>query len=73
MQLRLTCSHCHRPFAMKPIEVEAALEQIHAEGLNYLNVHCPHCGHGNRVSRTQLKRAAPGWKPGAVSAEDRAA
>lgn len=63
MQVR--CSRCHRPFALKKEAVHAALDHLEAEGLSHYNAHCPHCGKTTRVSRLELRRAAPMWKPGA--------
>ncbi len=60
MQIR--CFNCHRPFAMGKEAVHAALDSTTAEGLSHYNVHCPHCGKVNRVSRQELLRAAPDWK-----------
>ena len=60
MQIR--CQHCHRPFGLdKPI-VHAALDQLYSEHQKHYDAHCPHCGKSNKISRSQLKRAAPDWK-----------
>lgn len=61
MQIR--CSHCHRPFALGKEDVHAALDALQAEDLSHFNTHCPHCGRSNRVSRQELQRSAPDWKP----------
>jgi len=61
MQIR--CVHCHKPFALNKDAVHAALDAITAEGLGHYNVHCPHCGRTNRVSRQELQRSAPDWRP----------
>ncbi|MEW6716128.1 MAG: hypothetical protein AB1345_01305 [Chloroflexota bacterium] len=61
MQLR--CTHCHRPFALKRDDAQAALEYITAEDLQHYNAHCPHCGKITRVSRRQLTRAVPARSP----------
>jgi hypothetical protein len=42
--------------------VHAALDQVSSEHLAHYNVHCPHCGKANHVSRIELQRAAPDWK-----------
>jgi transposase-like protein len=60
MQIR--CQHCHRPFGLDKVVVHAALDQMASENLVHYDVHCPHCGKSNHVSRNQLKRAAPDWK-----------
>jgi phage FluMu protein Com len=60
MQIR--CQHCHRPFGLDKEIVNAALDQLASEHLAHYNVHCPHCGKANQVSRAQLQRAAPDWK-----------
>ncbi len=59
MQIR--CQHCHRPFGLAKDAVHAALDQISSENLGHYNVHCPHCGKANQVSRNELQRAAPDW------------
>ena len=61
MQVR--CTHCHKPFALNKDAVHAALDAITAESLGHYNVHCPHCGRTNRVSRRELQRSAPDWRP----------
>jgi hypothetical protein len=61
MQIR--CMNCHRPYAMKKEDTLAALDLLEAEALGHYNSTCPHCGRVNRVSRTELQRAAPDWKP----------
>jgi len=61
MQIR--CYHCHRPFALNKETILAALDLITAENLSHYNAYCPHCRRANRVSRDELHRAAPAWKP----------
>ncbi len=61
MQVR--CRHCNRPYALKRDEAHAALDQIQAEDLKHYNSHCPHCGKLNRLSKRELRRGAPTWKP----------
>jgi hypothetical protein len=60
MQIR--CQNCHRPFGLDKDVVHAALDQLTSENLGHYNVHCPHCGKSNQVSRIELQRAAPDWK-----------
>ncbi len=60
MQIR--CQHCHRPFGLDKDVVHAALDQLASEHLGHYNLHCPHCGKSNQVSRFELQRAAPDWK-----------
>ena len=60
MQIR--CQHCHRPFALDKTDVHAALDQLSSQNLKHYNVHCPHCGKANQVSRIELQRSAPDWK-----------
>jgi len=67
MQIR--CTNCHKPFAIGKETVNAALDAIHAEGLNHYNAQCPHCRRMNRLSSEELKRAAPDWQPGQSSEE----
>ena len=61
MQIR--CMNCHRPYGLKKEETIAALDLLEAEQLGHYNSTCPHCGRVNRVSRTELLRSAPDWKP----------
>jgi phage FluMu protein Com len=60
MQIR--CQHCHRPFGLDKEIVHAALDQLVSERQGHYDVHCPHCGKSNKVSRFELQRAAPDWK-----------
>jgi len=60
MQIR--CQNCHRPFGMDKAVVHVALDQLTSENLGHYNAHCPHCGKSNRVSKSELQRAAPDWK-----------
>lgn len=66
MQVR--CYHCHKPYALKKEAVSEALSSITRQGLNHYNAYCPHCGRVNRVSRAELRRAAPDWKPSETGA-----
>ena len=61
MQIR--CYHCHKPYALNKEMVHAALDMIDLEKLNHYNAPCPHCRRVNRVSKTELMRAAPGYAP----------
>ncbi len=56
MQIR--CSNCHRPYALSQEAVQAALDEVLAQGLGHFNAPCPHCRRVNRVSREELQRAA---------------
>jgi phage FluMu protein Com len=60
MQIR--CNQCHRPFALGREMIHEALNEMVDENLNHYNVQCPHCSKTNRVSRSELMRAAPDWK-----------
>lgn len=60
MQIR--CYHCHKPFALSKDNVHSALDTIAAEGLNHFNAYCPHCRRANRLSKNELRRAAPDWE-----------
>jgi len=60
MQIR--CQNCHRPFGLDKTSVYAALDQLSSENQAHYNVHCPHCGKSNQVSKNELQRAAPDWK-----------
>ena len=61
MQIR--CVNCHRPYALTKAEVHGLLDQIQAEDLHHVNTQCPHCRRTNKVSRDELMRAAPDWRP----------
>ena len=68
MQIR--CQNCHRPFALSKEAVHTALDIVIAENLKHYDAQCPHCRRVNRISRKQLKRAAPTWSPEAEKASD---
>lgn len=61
MQIR--CSNCHKPFAMNKDMVHAALAAVDEGSLSHYDAVCPHCRRVNHVSRAELLRAAPDWKP----------
>ncbi|MCC7129219.1 MAG: hypothetical protein B6D39_05900 [Anaerolineae bacterium UTCFX2] len=61
MQIR--CYNCHKPFAIGKQETHTALDMMVAQNLSHYDAQCPHCRRINRVSRQELERAAPGWKP----------
>jgi len=61
MQLR--CYKCHKPFAISKDAVNAALDMVVADDLQHYNAQCPHCKRMNRLSKEELLRAAPLWKP----------
>ncbi len=61
MQVR--CYNCHKPYAIGKQEAQAALDLIAAQGLSHYDAACPHCRRVNRVSRHELERGLPGWKP----------
>lgn len=63
MQINIRCFSCHTPFSVKNEEVEAALLLLHEEGHKHYNSLCPRCGKANKVSKAQLRRAAPNWEP----------
>jgi phage FluMu protein Com len=67
MQIR--CNNCHKPFALSKEAVHTALETVMAEELSHFNAYCPHCRRANRISKQELLRAAPDWKPGSVQEE----
>jgi hypothetical protein len=60
--MQIHCQHCHRPFGLDKEVVHAALDELSSEHLAHYDVHCPHCGKSNHVSRNELQRAAPDWK-----------
>ncbi|MFO7623129.1 MAG: hypothetical protein R6V73_02170 [Anaerolineales bacterium] len=60
MQIR--CYHCHKPFALGKEAVHTALDEVFEQDLNHYNAYCPHCRRANRVSKEELKRAAPDWQ-----------
>ncbi len=61
MQIR--CYHCHKPYAIGKQETFTALEVLSTQGLSHYDAPCPHCRRVNRVSRPELERSAPDWKP----------
>lgn len=61
MQIR--CYNCHKPFAIGKQETHAALDMVESQHLSHYDAPCPHCRRVNRVSRQDLERAAPDWKP----------
>lgn len=65
MQIR--CSNCHRPYALSNAVVHNALDLMVAEELAHYNAPCPHCRRVNRISRSELERAAPDWVPGTAA------
>ena len=67
MQIR--CINCHRPFALGKEAVNAALDEMVAEELTHYDVRCPHCRRTNRVTKDELMRAAPAWKPNTEEAK----
>ena len=64
MQIR--CTQCHRPFGLNKEVVHLALEKLEAENLGFYNAQCPHCRRLNKVSKSELLRAAPDWRKKAV-------
>ncbi len=62
MQINLRCYSCNTPFQVKIEEVEAALTLLFEEGHKHYNAICPRCGKANKVSKAQLRRAAPNWE-----------
>ena len=61
--MQILCYQCHKPYALNKEIVRAALDQMSAEDLTHFDAPCPHCRRVNRVSRKELLRAAPDWKP----------
>ena len=61
MQIR--CYNCGKPFALSRKTIEFALDEIYDKGLTYYDAVCPHCRRINKVSKKELLRAAPNWKP----------
>jgi hypothetical protein len=70
MQIR--CTNCHRPFALSREAVYGALELVVAENLKHYDAYCPHCRRANRISKQELLRAAPDWKPSPTATEQEA-
>jgi phage FluMu protein Com len=62
MQIR--CYHCHKPYALGKEAIHLALDDLADQNLGHYNAQCPHCRRVNRVSKDELLRAAPDWKPG---------
>jgi hypothetical protein len=63
MQINIRCFSCHTPFSVKNEEISSALTHLMEEGHKHYNALCPRCGKANKVSKAQLRRAAPNWKP----------
>ena len=63
MQINIRCFSCHTPFSVTTEEAASALAKLHEESMKHYNALCPRCGKSNKVSKAQLKRAVPGWKP----------
>ena len=61
--MQILCYNCHKPYALNKETVRAALDQVSVEDLSHFDAPCPHCRRVNRVSRKELLRAAPDWKP----------
>lgn len=59
--MQIHCNHCHKPFALGREAVHAALDTLAAEGMHHYNANCPHCRRTNRLSKDELRRAAPEW------------
>ena len=59
--MQITCTNCHKPFALNKETVYSALDELETAHLGHYNAACPHCRRVNRVSRSELLRAAPGW------------
>ena len=57
MQVR--CYRCGWSFALSRQEAAFALQAVEEEGGSHHDVRCPRCRTANRVSRDQLRRAAP--------------
>lgn len=70
--LRVTCSNCRLPFILNREALQAALDEVHNEGFKHYNAYCSNCGRQNKVSKKQLRRSAPWWKPGAAPAKQAA-
>ena len=61
MQLR--CTKCHKPYNITREAAATALDEMTKEGHKFEMIQCPMCRKTNKVSKKELKRAAPGWKP----------
>ncbi len=61
--MQILCHNCHKPFALNKETVHLALDQMSLEDLTHFDAPCPHCRRVNRISRKELLRAAPDWKP----------
>ena len=67
MQIR--CYHCQKPFALGKDAIHEALDAMEIEKMGHYNASCPHCRRVNRVSRDEMRRAAPDWQPQVVKQE----
>jgi len=66
MQIR--CINCHKPFAIGKQEMHTALDILTSQGFSHYDTPCPHCRRVNRISKPELERGAPDWKPNTPSA-----
>jgi hypothetical protein len=66
MSLKITCHACSMPFMLKNDDSKIALDLFQKENLKHHNAYCPKCGKSNRVSKIQLQRATPSWRPKSV-------
>ncbi len=71
--LRVTCTQCHVPFILNREALQAALDEVQNEGFKHYNAYCSNCGRQTKVSKKQLRQAAPWWKPGAKVSKTQAA
>ena len=62
--MQILCINCHKPFAVGKQEMHTALDILTTQNLNHYDAPCPHCRRINRISRQELERVAPDWKPG---------
>ena len=60
--MQITCFKCQMPFSLSRDELFSALDVLADQNLTRYDLRCPKCRKTNRVSRKQLRRAAPTWK-----------
>lgn len=70
--MQLTCTYCRMRFALRRVEMLAALQQMERRQQKYFDAHCPHCRRANRIERKRLESTLPNWRELLESGEETA-